>query len=176
MVVHSKILLVVDIQKEIKTKGRPYFIENLSESISNAKILLEHARKQGWPVCHVQHLQDGDLYGYKSPLSKFIDGFEPQAGEEVFTKNNYSCFASAEFTETMEQNKDCEIILIGYGTTRCVLATIIEGYHRGFKFTLVTDATGAQGVGSANAKSMHHYATTILSVFCTTVETNLLLA
>lgn len=168
----KKLLVVVDIQKEIAAKGRPYFIENLGESLENARKLLEHARQKDWEIFHIQHLQPGDLYGYDSPLSAFIEGFEPKDGETLFTKSNYSCFSSPDFAEAMKNHSSDEIVIIGYGSTKCVLATIIEGYHRDYRFSLASDATGAQATETGDARAMHRSAVQILTSYCKVTQSS----
>jgi ureidoacrylate peracid hydrolase len=161
----AKALVVIDIQREYATPGRLFHIAGIDQSLHNANMLLQHAREQGWPVVHVQHLQDGDLFGRDSSHSGFIDGFEPKGKEILATKGNYSSFSSQAFERFMIDHSDHEFVVIGYGTTMCCLSTIVEGYHRGYSFALVEDACAARAARGNSEASMHQHAVAILEPF-----------
>ncbi|MGY2378378.1 cysteine hydrolase family protein [Pseudomonas sp. SDO524_S393] len=160
-----KALVVIDIQREYIAAGRKFHIESIGPSLQNAYVMLQHAREEGWPIIHVQHLQDGDLFNRDSDTSDFIDGFAPEAAEAHATKGNYSAFSSPAFVDFVQQHADHEFLVIGYGTTMCCLSTIIEGYHRGYRFALLEDATAALASNGLSEASLQHHATTILKTF-----------
>jgi nicotinamidase-related amidase len=114
----------------------------------------------------VQHLQEKGIFAKGDANANFIDGFEPASGETHVTKGNFSSFSSPEFTNFLSPHKEKEIVVIGYGSTMCCLSTIIEGYHRGYNFTFVTDASAAKPTASHNTEALHKAATDILSTFC----------
>ena len=89
----SKVLVVIDVQREYVTPGRPFHIKSIGPSLENAKNMLTHARGEGWPIVHVRHLQDGEIFNRESEFSDFVEGFAPQAGELEISKGNYSCFS-----------------------------------------------------------------------------------
>lgn len=159
------ILCVIDIQKEYSTPDRPFYISGLEASLTNAKSLLSYARKNDWQIIHVQHLQDGSIFSRTNEFSQFVDGFEPCDGELVCIKENFSSFSSLEFTTALLEKKQNEIFVIGYGSTMCCLSTIIDGYHRGFKFTFVADASNAKPTANFTSANLHNSATEILRTF-----------
>lgn len=163
------ILVVIDIQKEYVTEGRPYFINGIEPSLDRARATLAAARAVGWEVVHVRHLQEGDIFGSASAYSGFVVGFEPIDGEADFVKGDYSCYSSAEFARMMKDNIGRSIYVIGYGSTKCCLATIIDGYHRGQKFYFVFDASNAKRSDRFDERSLHEHATDILRSYCTVV-------
>lgn len=160
-----KALVVIDIQREYIAAGRKFHIESIGPSLQNAYVMLRHAREEGWPIIHVQHLQDGDLFNRNSDTADFIDGFAPEAGEAHATKGNYSCFSSPAFVDFVNRHTDHEFLVMGYGTTMCCLSTIVEGYHRGYRFTLLEDATAALAADGLSEASLQQHATTILKTF-----------
>lgn len=44
------VLVVVDIQLEYITPGRPFYLETAGSSIKNARRVLDHARKNRWEI------------------------------------------------------------------------------------------------------------------------------
>ena len=64
-----KALIVIDIQREYISTGRSFHIGSIGPSLQNAYLMLQHARKEGWPIVHVQHLQDGNLFNAASDTS-----------------------------------------------------------------------------------------------------------
>ncbi|MBM3115109.1 isochorismatase family protein [Jeongeupia naejangsanensis] len=170
-----KALVVIDIQREYIAEGRKFQIRSIGPSLKNAYDVLSFARSEGWPIVHVQHLQDGDLFGRGSDTADFIDGFVPEAGETLAVKGNYSAFSSAAFVQFVDEHADHEFVVIGYGSTMCCLSTIVDGYHRGNRFAFVEDACAARASRELSEASMHAHATAILEPFarltCAGVET-----
>lgn len=160
-----KALVVIDVQREYITPGRGFHIAGIDHSLKNAKRMLDHARAQGWPIMHVQHLQDGELFNRTSEFSHFVEGFHQLEGEDVAAKSKFSAFSSPAFAKFAQDHADDEFLVIGYGTTMCCLSTIIEGFHRGHQFTLVEDACAARAAQAFSEESMHEHAVAILSTF-----------
>ncbi len=160
-----KALVVIDIQREYVLPGRLFHISSIGPSLSNAYAMLRYARSQNWPIVHVQHLQDGDLFNRASANSDFVDGFVPERGETHIVKGNYSSYSSPEFVQFVDEHRDHEFVVIGYGTTMCCLSTIVDGYHRGQRFALVEDACAARAAGGHSEASMHQHATAIIGTF-----------
>ena len=148
----KKALVVIDIQREYISPGRSFNIQGISPSLQNAYDILQFARQASWPIVHVQHLQNGDLFGRDSATADFIDGFVPLESEALAVKSNYSSFSSPEFQRFAQDYSDHELVVIGYGTTMCCLSTIVDGYHRGYRFALVKDATAAKAAAIAIAQ------------------------
>lgn len=123
----------------------------------------------------MRHLQQGSIFNPESEFSFFVEGFEPKQGEISLSKGDFSCYSDATFSSFMKESKDKEIVVIGYGTTMCVLSTIVDGYHRGQKFTLVGDATGAKSSKYKSEAQLHEHCLDILTTFCNVTTTNSLI-
>lgn len=167
----NKALVLIDIQREYVTPGRSFQIQGIGPSLENAYNMLQFARSNGWPIVHVQHLQDGDLFGRESATSDFIDGFVPQDSETLAVKGNFSSFSSPEFERFANEHKDHELVVIGYGTTMCCLSTIVDGYHRGYRFALVEDACAARAARGNSEAAMHTHAVATLQTFARITQT-----
>lgn len=162
-------LAVIDIQKEYTTPGRPFFLEQAGPSLKTAKEVLEKARRRGWTVVHVRHVQAGDIFNADSPNSDYVEEFRPLAGETQFVKSDFSCYSSPEFARLSAAEPQREIVVIGYGSTMCCLSTIIDGYHRGQKFVFVRDASSAKRTASMDELTAHKAATDIISIYAKVV-------
>ncbi|WP_196593466.1 isochorismatase family cysteine hydrolase [Pectinatus sottacetonis] len=172
----SNILVVVDIQKEYITKGRAFYINNIGKSLTNAKKILEKARKEKWNVIHIKHLQDGKIFNPNSGYSDFVDGFIPLDNEIVLEKHNFSCFSNTKFALEMKNiNQDDNVFVIGYSSTLCCLATIIDGYCRGIKFNYISDASNAKKSEKFNEAELHSVMTDVLSRYANIINSEELL-
>lgn len=168
----KNVLLVIDIQKEYATKGRPFHINGIEQSLANAILVLDHARKNNWEIIHIKHLQDGNIFNVNHNESNYIEGFKPMDNEKEFIKRNFSCFSNPDFAIYCEQFKASKIHVIGYNSRMCVLSTIIEGYHRGHYFALVKDASNAKSDDERTEEVMHSTMVSVLSVFADILSTN----
>lgn len=166
-----KALIVIDIQREYIAPGRAFQIQGIGPSLKNAYAMLRFARTQDWPIVHVQHQQDGDLFNPAADTTDFIDGFVPEAGEVLAVKGNYSAFSSPAFAKFAAEHPDHEFVVIGYGTTMCCLSTIVDGYHKGYRFALVEDACAARSAGKLSEAAMHEHAVAILGPFARRTQT-----
>lgn len=167
----KKALVVIDVQREYVAPGRSFNIRGIGPSLRNAYDMLQFARQAGWPIVHVQHLQSGDLFGRDSAAADFIDGFAPSASETLAVKENYSSFSSPEFERFVRERGDHEFVVIGYGSTMCCLSTIVDGYHRGYRFAFVKDASAAKASDGLTEESLHIHAVAILQPFARITET-----
>jgi nicotinamidase-related amidase len=117
-------LVLVDIQREYTTSGRPFYLRGIAPSLANCRLILEHARRACWPMIHVQHVQDGPAFC--RDYARFEDGFEPLTGERVFLKSQISPYTSDKFKAAMISSKRSAVLVIGYGSTMCCLSTMIS--------------------------------------------------
>jgi ureidoacrylate peracid hydrolase len=174
----QKVLVVVDIQREYVTEGRPFCIRSIGPSLENAGRVLAAARERGWPVYHVRHLQSGAIFNPESEHSGFVEGFEPRAGEREIHKGDFSCYSAPDFSVIMRQHaaRGDEIVIIGYGSTMCCLSTIIDGYHRGQQLTFVQDASSAKASARFGEEDLHERAQDVIGTYARVVTTRELLA
>lgn len=166
---NKKILVVIDVQKEYTAPGRPFYLEQAGPSLKTAKKVLDTARDLAWPIVHVRHVQDGEIFNAKSPNSDYVEDFRPRAGEKEIVKSDFSCYSSPDFAKMAAAELKNEFVVIGYGSTMCCLSTIVDGYHRGQKFVFVKDASSAKKTASLDELSAHRAATDIISIYAKVV-------
>ena len=166
------VLVLVDVQKEYITEGRPFCLETIGESLNNLRRLLTHARSRGWKIVHMRHQQNAECFSYGSEYSDYIDGFGPQGNELDLVKTDFSCFSCPEFQALVDRARHQEIILAGYGATMCCLSTLIDAHHRGYEFTFVTDATCAKRSARFGEQDMKEHIVDIMAAFANLTTTD----
>lgn len=176
IIMDNNVLLLIDFQREYNTKGRSFYIKEIEESLGNAQSILRHARKNKWTIIHVKHYNDlefknTEVFLKGNKYAEYIDEFIPLKTETEFEKNNYSCFSNKEFTEFLEKYKSEKIFVVGYNSRMCVLSTIIEGYHKGYKFYFVHDSSNAKADMIYTEKEIHGVMTSVLATFSQVVST-----
>ena len=164
------LIVAIDIQREYTMKGRPFYLNNIEESLENCRSILSHAREQRWPVAHVRHIQRGHVFSESTPCSRFVEGFEPYPHEFVFTKSNFSCYSCPGFEKFMDWSRSDRIFIIGYNSLMCCLSTIIDGYNRGHELTFVHDASLARPTSNADERSAHLHAIDIIAFYSDVVS------
>jgi ureidoacrylate peracid hydrolase len=173
---NSPVLVLIDIQKEYVTQGRPFFIESIGPSLQNCRTILDHARKKQWKIVHVRHFSSqGEIFNASNEYSGFVEGFEPILNEIEINKAVPSCYSSDKFKTIMDDNKDNDIIIIGYGSTMCCLSTIIEGYHRKQKVIFVKDASAAKKGMKFSEKDTHESVCDVVNIYSKVLTTQQLL-
>jgi ureidoacrylate peracid hydrolase len=160
-------LILVDIQREYTTVGRPFYLQGIAPSLSNARRLLDHARAQGWSVIHVQHLQNGPVFNLDGEYGAFVAGFEPEDGEAHVIKSKLSAYTNLSFQLLIDAAvaRGDELMIAGYGSTMCCLATITSGALFGHRYTFVHDASWARSSGpDCPEAEVHRYASATLAI------------
>ena len=168
-------LILVDVQREYTTPGRPFYLQGIGPSLANAKRLLDHARAQGWSVIHVQHLQNGPVFSLDGEYGSFVPGFEPQDGEAHVVKSKLSAYTNVSFQMLVDAAaaRGDELILAGYGSPMCCLATITSGALFGHRYTFVHDASWARSSGpDCPEAEVHRYTTATLGIHAKLARTD----
>ena len=169
-------IVLIDVQNEYVTPGRPFFLQEVRPSLDNIQRLLTQARKLFWKVIHVQHFQDGPLFNPNDVYSDFISEFSPRSDEEIIVKNKLSPFTNPAFEQAISAASG-EILIAGYGSTMCCLATVVDAALFGRKFTFVHDASWARAPGPDFTEAeTHRHATAIIGIHGRLQTTDALLA
>jgi nicotinamidase-related amidase len=75
-----------------------------------------------------------------SHLTDWVAEFRPLPGEMVFEHPLPSAYSSSRFADYMASMRGVHCLVAGYSLDETILATVIEGYHRGHRFGVVGDA------------------------------------
>ncbi len=166
-------LVLIDIQREYVTPGRPFFMDLIGPSLENASLLLEHARASRWQIIHVRHEQDGPLFARGSAFVEFIEGFEPLPGEGVVVKSQISPFSEPGFEAAIKAGGPRPVYVAGYGSPIDCLATMIGAPLFGRRFTFVHDASWARAPRiDVTECETHWHATSMIALHGDVVSTD----
>jgi nicotinamidase-related amidase len=140
-------------EMEVKEALREYD-QRVKKVVRNARRILQACRKKGYDIMHIKlGAQTSDprhtakinrkanfIVPMEAEKGKFFDEVKPAEGELVFPKTNGGAFTGTNLDFVL-RNMDIEsIIVTGFLTDQCVLATAICGGDIGYDVMLVEDA------------------------------------
>lgn len=126
----------------------------VEKAVKNAHRMLQVCRMKGYDVVHVKlgaqtsnprhtakiNRKAGFIVPMDAERGKFFEEVKPIEGELVFPKTNGGAFSGTNLDFVL-RNMDIEsIIVMGFLTDQCVLATTIHGGDLGYDVLLVEDA------------------------------------
>ena len=140
-------------EKEVREVLREYD-QRVKKAVKNARRILQACRKKGYDIMHVKlGAQTSDprhtakinrkanfIVPMDADKGRFLDEVKPAKGELIFPKTNGGAFTGTNLDFVL-RNMDIEsIIVTGFLTDQCVLATAIYGADIGYDVLLVEDA------------------------------------
>jgi len=141
-------LLVIDIQAFYYPGGMVPLVEPEAAS-ANARRLVDHFRRAGRPVIHVQHLPKGvdapDPTGI-DPQYRIHPDVLPGPGEVVIGKHHANSFRDTELSATLRNLGVTHLIVCGMQTHMCVEAAVRAAADLGFEVTVVRDACATRAL------------------------------
>jgi nicotinamidase-related amidase len=146
----STALLLIDIQNFYFPGGAAELYEP-EKAAENAKLLLEHFRKNKGLVVHVKHDFEpgGDIHKLVQPVK----------GEKVFTKNGVNAFLNTGLKDYLDEHRIKNLVLCGMQTHMCLEAATRAAHDFGFNCTVVSDACATQDITynsvTTTAKQVH---------------------
>jgi nicotinamidase-related amidase len=140
-------------EKEVREALREYD-QRVKKAVKNARRILQACRKKGYDIVHVKlGAQTSDprhtakinrkanfIVPMDAEKGRFFDEVKPAKGELIFPKTNGGAFTGTNLDFVL-RNMDIEsIIVAGFLTDQCVLATAICGADIGYDVLLAEDA------------------------------------
>jgi len=140
-------------EREVREALREYD-QRIKKAVKNARRILQACRKKSYDIIHIKlGAQTSDprhtakinrkanfIVPMDSEKAMFLDEVKPAKGELVFSKTNGGAFTGTNLDFVL-RNMDIEsIIVAGFLTDQCVLATAISGADIGYDVLLVEDA------------------------------------
>jgi len=140
-------------EKEAREALREYD-QRVKKVVENAQKILQICREKGYDVMHIRLGAQTSNPRHTAKINrkaefivpmdvergKFFEEVKPIKGELVFPKTNGGAFTGTNLDFVM-RNMDIEsIIVMGFLTDQCVLATTIHGGDLGYDVLLVKDA------------------------------------
>jgi nicotinamidase-related amidase len=131
--------------------------QRVKKAVKNAQRILKACRKKGYDVVHVKmgaqtsnprhtakvNRKADFILPMNAERGRFLEEVRPIEGELVFPKTNGGAFTGTNLDFVL-RNMDIEsLIITGFLTDQCVLATAIAGADIGYDVLLVEDACTA---------------------------------
>jgi nicotinamidase-related amidase len=152
-------LLVIDAQQEYFAPIGRLVLPDGPAAVQRIGDLLAWARARGVPVVHVVHESrrpNPTTFAPGSPGLAIHPVARPESGEPVLTKHLPGSFTNTGLEEHLRRHDIEQIIVSGFMTQMCCDTTTREAAHRGFKVTLLSDATAAMDVKGPDGEVIPH--------------------
>lgn len=146
----NPLLICMDLQLEFLTARRPHLISDPARTIDNCRKLQSRWRAHLWPVAHLKRTATAAYFNPTSNLTEWINELRPLPGELTFEHALPSAFSSIKFADFMKHIGPLRCFIAGFALQESILATVIEGFHRGIRFDVIADAVD----GTQNAMSL----------------------
>jgi nicotinamidase-related amidase len=134
----APLLICANLQSE-PLPAEPAGIED-RVALDRCAVLLARWRWRRWPVAHLRRIARPSWFGPQRDQWDWIDGFNPRPGELTFAHALPSAFSSMRFAAYVHNIRPSPNFLVGCSLDQTILATAIDGYHRGHQFHVVEDA------------------------------------
>ena len=134
------VLLPIDMQQAFDAP--PWPCRWNEEVDANGLALIAAWRAAGRPIIHVRHdsLQPGSTLSPGHAGNAFRQGFGPQEGEQLITKNVNSAFIGTDLDARLRKLGAKHVVAFGISTDMCVSTTVRMGANLGWDMILVPDA------------------------------------
>ena len=141
-------LLIIDAQQEYFAPIGKVVLPDGPKAVARIAETLRWARARRVPVFHIVHesRRPGAAFVPGSPALAIHDAVTPAAGEPVITKHLPGSFTNTSLESELRSLGVERVIVSGFMTQMCCDTTTREAAHRGFKVTLLSDATAAMDV------------------------------
>lgn len=148
-------LLIVDVVRAYLAEGSALYMETAAAAKESNRRLADAARAAGVPVvftnvCYKPDGSDGGVFYRKAPvlqafvegsaLGAFPDDLQPQAGDQVFTKQYPSAFFGTNLAGALHAGGIDTLLITGYSTSGCVRASALDAMQYGFVPLVVREA------------------------------------
>lgn len=107
---------------------------------SRCLALLDLWRAELWPVLHLKRIAQAAWFDPSSDVTGWAAPFRPRPGEMVFEHPLPSAYSSSRFADFMASLRGVHCLMAGCALDETILATAIDGFHRGHRFRVAGDA------------------------------------
>jgi nicotinamidase-related amidase len=142
-------MLVVDMQNDHLTPGKPLEVPRARNIVPALAARLESARRERVPIVYVldeHEPDDSDLDNWGTHNVKGTPGAEvwapltPKPGDRIVRKPTYSAFVRSDLAEVLAELSVDTLVLTGCATEVGLLATATDALQRGYAVEIPPDA------------------------------------
>ena len=138
------LLVCADLQTEYLTEGCSHVVSDADAITSRCLELMSLWRDNLWPVMHLKRIAQAAWFNPASNLTNWIAEFKPRPGELAFEHPLPSAYSSTRFAEYMSNLKNIRCVLTGFSLDETILSTVVDGFHRGHRYQIVSDAVACR--------------------------------
>ncbi len=153
--------------------------ERVRKAVQNAQRVLNACRKEGFDIIHVRMQGPTDNPRHTAKVNRkiglivppefedgeFIDEVMPLSGELVITKTNGGALSGTNLDFVLRNMDIDSLILVGFLTDQCVLATSVHAADLGYDVLIVEDAC------TTRSKALHDAALLAQKDVCAKIKT-----
>lgn len=146
-------IVMIDFQNEYVDGAMPLGDAG-SKATSNARLLLDKARKEAIPIFHiVHHGQDNDkIFDPLSSKVEIIDTLQPLDDEKTIVKMHPNTFYDTELQALITSAGKQQIIFAGFMSHMCVSSSVRAAFDLGFESFVCHDACATRELPSMTGK------------------------
>ncbi|MFC9387497.1 isochorismatase family protein [Streptomyces venezuelae] len=137
-------LIMIDYQNTYRTGVMR--LDEAEKALTAGARLLAAARAVGAPVVHVVNDGgEGTPYDIRAEIGAISDEVAPVEGEKVVVKQFPDAFHATDLEETLKDlGVSGDLVIAGFMTHMCVLFTAQGAFNRGYRPTVVAEATATR--------------------------------
>ncbi|MGW8363964.1 isochorismatase family protein [Streptomyces wedmorensis] len=137
-------LIMIDFQNTYRTGVMA--LDGAERAVAAGARLLAAARAAGAPVVHVVNDGgEGTPYDIRAEIGAISDEVAPVEGEKVVVKQFPDAFHATDLQETLQGlGVGGDLVIAGFMTHLCVLFTAQGAFNRGYRPTVVAEATATR--------------------------------
>ncbi|MFJ5834367.1 isochorismatase family protein [Streptomyces sp. NPDC093089] len=170
-------LIMIDFQNTYRTGVMA--LDGAERALAAGARLLAAARAAGAPVVHVVNDGgEGTPYDIRAEIGAISDEVAPVEGEEVVVKQFPDAFHATDLQETLQDlGVGGDLVIAGFMTHMCVQFTAQGAFNRGYRPTVVAEATATRPLAAPDGTVLSSDAlqvaalTTVSDLFGTVART-----
>jgi nicotinamidase-related amidase len=163
---HPQLLLCMNLQKEHLAPGRRHMMAGTDDVLSACAAIIEGWRKRLWPIVHLKRIAHAAWFNPASAMTDWIDEYRPRAGEFIFEHPLPSAYSSARFAAYMSEiGSATRIVMVGFSLDQSILATVIDGFHRGHSLRVTGGAVASRKPDYCELPVYHHVLLDVVSEY-----------
>ncbi|MEU8899538.1 isochorismatase family protein [Nocardia sp. NPDC048505] len=147
-------LVLIDFQNTYRTGVMA--LTGAEEALAAGARLLAAARALGRPIVHiVNDGGEGTPYDIRAEIGSISTEVAPRAGEPVVVKQVPNAFYGTELEKTLRDlGAGTELVLCGFMTHMCVTFTAEGAFNRGYRPTVVAEATATRSLPTVDGPAL----------------------
>lgn len=134
-------------------------------ALDKCKSLLTAARQIQVPIGHFHRTYRSSTFRRCHDRISWIPDLRPRPNEYIYERFSPSCFDNKDFLRLAENANFSEIIIASLGGESSGLSTMVDGFHRGYRMTFVTDCSVSSATGFMSEETTHHAVTSLAMLY-----------